>query len=200
MNLALEFKNLEKKMLTEKFQNNEGLSNEVGYYIFAYNPKDELTVRDYINDLQKKFTFEKVGFNLKVINIYEVILKIIDSFNYRVSFMQMEKEEGITEVAEQINNILEMNEDENLIVREVEDQLNNQKAEIFITGIGQVFPLLRAHKILNTMHQIIDQYPVVMFYPGKFDGLSLRMFNEINDHNYYRAFPLNKNWGNPNAD
>ncbi|MFT8727801.1 MAG: DUF1788 domain-containing protein [Liquorilactobacillus ghanensis] len=200
MNLALEFKNLEKKMLTEKFQNNEGLSNEVGYYIFAYNPKDELTVRDYINDLQKKFTFEKVGFNLKVINIYEVILKIIDSFNYRDNFMQMEKEEGITEVAEQINNILEMNEDENLIVREVEDQLNNQKAEIFITGIGQVFPLLRAHKILNTMHQIIDQYPVVMFYPGKFDGLSLRMFNEINDHNYYRAFPLNKNWGNPNAD
>jgi hypothetical protein len=200
MNLDKDFKNLEEKMQTESFQNNEGLSNEVGYYIFAYDPKEELLVRDRINELQKKFIFAKNGINLKVFNIYQMIVKIIDDFNYRDSFIQMEKEEGIAEVADQVNNILEMTEDNNLIVEEVQNQLQNKKAEVFITGIGQAFPLLRAHKVLNTMHQIIDQNPVVMFYPGRYDGLNLRMFNEINDHNYYRAFPLNKDWGNQNAD
>ena len=36
------------------FLENRGLSNEVGYYIFDYSPKDEMKVRDEIKHLETK--------------------------------------------------------------------------------------------------------------------------------------------------
>ena len=59
-----------------------------------------------------------------------------------------------------------------------------------ITGIGKCYPLLRSHTVLNNLHQVIDSVPVVMFYPGEYDGQELVLFGEIKDDNYYRAFKL----------
>ena len=39
---------LEEKMREEKFRQNKGLGNEVGYYVFDYDPRDELEVRKRI--------------------------------------------------------------------------------------------------------------------------------------------------------
>ena len=61
---------------------------------------------------------------------------------------------------------------------------------VFLTGVGKCYPILRSHKVLNNLHQVIDNVPVVMFYPGKYDGQELVLFSEIKDDNYYRAFKL----------
>lgn len=61
---------------------------------------------------------------------------------------------------------------------------------MLLTGIGKCYPLLRSHKVLNNLHQAIDRVPVVMFYPGRYDGQELVLFGEIKDDNYYRAFRL----------
>jgi hypothetical protein len=37
---------------------------------------------------------------------------------------------------------------------------------------------------------VLDETPVVMFFPGSYDGQELRLFNTLKDDNYYRAFPL----------
>ena len=50
--------------------------------------------------------------------------------------------------------------------------------------------MLRSHTVLNNLHQVIDHVPVVLFYPGKYDGQELILFGEIKDDNYYRAFKL----------
>jgi hypothetical protein len=56
--------------------------------------------------------------------------------------------------------------------------------------VGKCYPILRSHTILNNLHQVIDDVPVVMFYPGKYSGQDLLLFGEIKDDNYYRAFKL----------
>jgi len=61
---------------------------------------------------------------------------------------------------------------------------------IFITGVGKSYPIVRAHSILNNLHPVSDDIPIVMFYPGKFTGQELILFSEIKDDNYYRAFRL----------
>lgn len=177
-------------MQNNDFQENAGLSNEVGYYVFSYDASQELVVREYIKEMKNDLTIATSGFKIQEFNIFEIMLQIIDQFDYREAFEDMEKEEGIDEVALQINNILEMTENENLIVKYVKERLTDEQTIIFLTGIGQVFPLLRAHTILNTMTQVIDEYPVIMFYPGEYDGLSLKAFDEVADNNYYRAFPI----------
>ena len=109
---------------------------------------------------------------------------------YLQEFIQIEEKDGIDMVIRQINNVLKMGKERNLIVQYILDHLEHRDERniIFITGVGQVFPLIRAHRVLNTMNQVINQTPVVMFYPGSYNSLSLRAFGKLDDKNYYRAF------------
>jgi len=61
---------------------------------------------------------------------------------------------------------------------------------VFITGVGKVYPFVRSHTILNNLQEVLDKIPVILFFPGKYDGLSLQLFGRFKDDNYYRAFRL----------
>ena len=61
---------------------------------------------------------------------------------------------------------------------------------VLISGVGSVWPLLRSHSLLNNLQPVMGDTPLVMFYPGKYDQLSLKLFGIIESRNYYRAFKL----------
>jgi hypothetical protein len=65
----------------------------------------------------------------------------------------------------------------------------NPSGMIFLTGIGQVFPYIRSHTILNNLQNSIKDRPTVMFFPGTY-GKDLSLFGTLKDDNYYRAFNL----------
>lgn len=188
------FEKLIKKIQEPDFQHNQGLSNEVGYYIYPYNVADTSKIRVNLDDLTKSETATKI--NLKVFDLYNIMLDsirrlkgIADDDPFRI-LAEIEKKNGIDQVAQQINNLMRMDEDHNDVVRYVHDHTDAQHCVIFITGVGKVYPLIRAHKVLNTMHQVLDKNPVVMFYPGKYNEQNLQIFGEANDQNYYRAFSI----------
>jgi hypothetical protein len=187
--LKKKFQDLRDKIQSQSFQENRGLSNEVGYYIFDYDPQKEMYVRGEIGDIVRQTTVATVGVNVQVFNLYDIMLDIVDKFGYRQGFIDLEKSGGMTQVIDWMNNILEMNEEHNLIVHYIGDHLNKDGPTIlFITGVGQVYPIIRAHKVLNTMTQVIDQIPVMMFYPGNYNSVRLQAFGELQEDNYYRAF------------
>ena len=61
---------------------------------------------------------------------------------------------------------------------------------IILSGAGTVWPLLRTHTLLNNLQPIMGQTPLLLFYPGRYDGQSLRLFGKLKSNNYYRAFRL----------
>lgn len=189
--INLRFSHLKEKMVDPKFQHNEGLSNEVGYWIFDYPADQELEVRKQIAKISDSPLASRV--NLRVFDIYDVMMKLLrEQEEYTGAdpipiLENIEKKQGFDVLIEQINNILEMSENNNLIVQYIHSRLPEQ-CIIFLDGLGKVYPIIRAHKILNTMHQVLDKNPVVMFYPGNYDEMSLRAFGEVKDQNYYRAF------------
>ena len=61
---------------------------------------------------------------------------------------------------------------------------------LLITGIGKVYPFMRSHKILDNIQHIFPDIPVLMLYPGTFDGQDLGLFGKFLDGHYYRAFNL----------
>jgi len=61
---------------------------------------------------------------------------------------------------------------------------------VLVSGVGSVYPFLRAHTLLNNLQSVMGRTPLVLFYPGKYDGRSLKPFNRLNSDNYYRAFKL----------
>ena len=67
------------------------------------------------------------------------------------------------------------------------------KSIVLITGVGKAFPVVRSHTILNNLQSIFKRNPVVMMYPGRFEikeKTTMRLFERLDDDNYYRAFPL----------
>ena len=88
-----------------------------------------------------------------------------------------------------MGNMLRITAKDSLIVNYIRER-TPEKAIVFLVGIGKCYPILRSHTVLNNLHQVIDNVPVVMFYPGKYDGQELNLFGEIKDDNYYRAFKL----------
>ena len=68
---------------------------------------------------------------------------------------------------------------------------------VFVTGIGQVYPYIRAHALLACMQDIIPEHtPVVLFFPGTYEKTAttvsvMRLFDRLDADNYYRAFSLN---------
>lgn len=195
-NIKVRIEHLKEKMDDSKFQHNEGLSNEVGYYIFDYPADQELYMRKQIDKIQESPLAARV--NLKVFDIYDIMMHLLkDQEKYTGSdpipiLEDIEKNQGFDVLIEQINNILEMSENNNLIVGYIKERIPEGDGQciVFLTGLGKVYPIIRAHKILNTMHQVLDNNPVVMFYPGNYDEMSLRAFGEIKDQNYYRAFRI----------
>ena len=184
------FDRFRKKIRNPAFQENRGLSNEVGFSIFDYDPKDELFVRNEVEDIAHNSTTASIGANVQMFNLFDVVIRLIDEMGYLQEFIQIEEKDGIDMVIRQINNVLKMGKERNLIVQYILDHLEHRDERniIFLTGVGQIFPLIRAHRVLNTMNQVINQTPVVMFYPGSYNSLSLRAFGKLDDKNYYRAF------------
>lgn len=173
------------------FRENKGLGNEVGYYVFDYPAEAELRVREHVKHLERKSNPDLDGFELKVFDVYDIMLDFIEEEDLLEACYEMEAEDGMDYLIESVSALLEMNQNDNYFARYIEEH-TPKDAVVFITGIGKVFPFVRSHKILNNLHQVFDRAPVVLFYPGKYDGLSLMLFSEFKDDNYYRAFELVK--------
>ena len=50
--------------------------------------------------------------------------------------------------------------------------------------------MLRTHTLLSALHPIMGNTPLLMFFPGRYDGHSLRLFNTLAEDHYYRAVRL----------
>ena len=187
----IELGKIESEIGKTSFLNGKGLGNEVSYYVFDYDPKDEIIVREYIDKLVKKDKEFGDGYKLKVYDVYDLMIDLLESEGYLEDCFEMEKNDGMDYLIESVNSLLKMNEDDNYFAKYIEEN-TPEKSIVFLVGIGKIFPFVRSHKILNNLHQVFDRAPVVMFYPGKYDGQSLQLFEEFKDDNYYRAFKLLK--------
>ena len=180
---------LEEKMRAESFRTNKGLGNEVGYYVFDYEAYQELTVRERIKQLENTNTELKFGYQLIIYDLYELILKLLEEEDALEDLKELEEEEGTEYVFGCIGDILKFDDKDSLIVNYILEPTPADSV-VFLTGVGKCFPILRSHKILNNLHQVMDHCPVILFYPGKYNGDSLNVFGELKEDNYYRAFPL----------
>lgn len=182
---------IESEIGKTSFLNGKGLGNEVSYYVFDYDPKDEILVREYIDKLVKKDKEFGDGYKLKVYDVYDLMIELLESEGYLEDCFEMEKNDGMNYLVESVNDLLRMSDNNDYFTEYIEEN-TPEKAIVFLTGVGKIFPFVRSHKILNNLHQSFNKAPVVMFYPGKYDGQSLELFGEFKDDNYYRAFPLIK--------
>lgn len=186
------YKRLDKilpKLQEKRFRENKGLGNEIGFYIFDYDPSDELIVREHIKFLKQKLNSEDSDIKIKEFDLYDIILELLENKGYLAKVLEMEKEKGTEYIINAIKKTLRLTQNNDLVVEYIRTRVDD-KDIVFLTGVGKAWPIIRSHTVLNTLHSVIEHVPLVMFFPGIYDGLELKLFDEIKDDNYYRAFKL----------
>ncbi len=173
------------------FRQSNGRANEVNYWIFDYPPDRELEVRERIKYMQNKNAKGGEEFDLKVFDLYDIIIDFLDKNNFLEECYKFEKKKGLERIGKAVSNSMKINDDDSYIVQYIKEN-TPENAIVFLVGIGKCFPILRSHKVLNNLHQAFVSVPVVMFFPGIYNEQELILFGEIKDDNYYRAFKLVK--------
>ncbi|MBN3791441.1 DUF1788 domain-containing protein [Burkholderia sp. Ac-20353] len=175
------------KILTKEFLKSQGLGNEIGFWIFDYPPEDELQVRDYLSFLEG--FLDKKHSQLKVINInlLQAMRDYLGQRNFTEKAIQMQKAKGDQALLKALSGPLHMDKFAPFLMEHSRAAENDI---VLVSGVGSVWPVLRAHNLLNKLHALLGHKPLVLFYPGHYSGQSLALFNKITSDNYYRAFRL----------
>jgi Domain of unknown function (DUF1788) len=175
------------KITSDEFLSGSGIGNEIGFYIFDYAAEEELRVREHIRFLLEHVPKVKQGLRVKHINLFEFILHYIKSRNLLDKAIQMQREKGDEALKKALAGPLHENKIASVFADVAQPLIYDL---MLVSGVGSVWPILRSHTLLNNLHPIMGSTPLVMFYPGRYDGQSLRLFGKLKNDNYYRAFEL----------
>jgi hypothetical protein len=165
------------------FLANKGLSNEVGIHVFKYAPQHELIVRNYIDRLVNA---QSDDFRIIECDMYRILLFILEEKRVLTTVPNLEEKKGKDYLLTQLQKIATTE----AFLAKMKYEPHERGDVLFLTGVGKVYPFMRSHKMLDSMQQVFSDIPIVMFYPGEFNGQSLILFDKFHDGNYYRAFNL----------
>lgn len=180
---------IEPKILEKSFRTGRGTANEVNFWIFDYDPEDEMAIRAHVEFLANRINGKYNHVRIVHFDLYNLMLDVLRSKNYLDKVKQMEEAKGSDAIINPIKRTLRLTEDGDLIIGKIVENLVPEQDIIFLTGIGKAWPVVRSHTILNNLHSKVDKNPLIMFFPGNYTN-ELRLFGEITDDNYYRAFKL----------
>ena len=178
------------KIESEDFLKNQGLGNEIGFYVFDYPAESELAVREHMSFMTDKLL--KRGRNFASINLFEAIIELLNSRKLTERAFKIQKERGDDALFNALKGPLEQNRVADFIASKIDLDPNEKEQTEFILlhGLGSAWPIVRGHGLLNALHAKVGNVPTVLFYPGEYDGTALKPFGRIESNNYYRAFKL----------
>jgi hypothetical protein len=177
---------------SESILNKKGHGNEIRFYIFDYDPRDELYIRDFVNFITQKYATNKTNLHPIEIDLYDTAISIIHRKIPISKVIDYESKNGDKKLFDSLKPLLKPE----TIIAAIQEKLTPEINLLLMTGIGKSWPLLRSHVILNNLHEAFSDLPLILFFPGRFDGSQLVLFNTIKDDHYYRAFRLEPWIGN----
>ena len=186
------FNHLVKVVSSERFLNKQGLGKEVPFFIFPFSPEDALRNEDDVINVIKKLKVER-GIEILHLNLYKICIEMLKERDVFDSIIEDESSYEKDDLLDMLQSLLDP--ESNLIPKIREIIADKQFDVAFITGVGEIYPYIRSHTVLNNLQSTIEEQPTVMFFPGSYShsdtkGASLDLFNIMPGDRYYRAFNL----------
>ena len=167
----------------EAFIEGKGLSNEVNIRIFCYNPEDEMIVKRFITQIT---TDPTMTCRIIECDLYKIFLEACEEIDILEAIPDMEETEGRAFLLEQLHATV--GEDE--FIDKMQYAPHQKGDVLLLTGIGEVFPFMRVHSLLEALQPHFSDVPILVMYPGEFTGYTLKLFNRLKPNDYYRAFNI----------
>jgi hypothetical protein len=174
----------------EKFLKMEGLGNEVPFFVQTYDIAKQTEMYKRIFGLVKRL--ETSGIKTLLIGLYDMV---IDHFKETGELEDLFAYEPTVDKAEFQAEMASYTNPDDLLKPYFTEKLNEDDYRlVMVYQIGEVFPYLRTHNVLNNLQSIVTDMPLVVFFPGDYItspelGFKLNLFGRFSGP-YYRAFKL----------
>jgi hypothetical protein len=167
---------------------NQGAGGEIGFWIFDYPPEQEMAMRAWLADVIEPGLRKQVpAIRFQTVDLFQLVVDLLEERKLFDKACQMQATKGDAAVLASLRSVLK----EDRLAARITEQLNIAELDLLIVkGVGAVYPLLRSHTLLSALHPHMRDTPLLMLYPGTYNGQSLSLFNTLSDDNYYRAFQL----------
>jgi hypothetical protein len=176
---------------SQRFLDMQGLGNEVPFFICPFPPENALTMADLGNNLIKQL--QNRGIHVLKINLYDLSVELLQERQIWKKVLERESTMSKDELRELLEGVLDP---ERHVIPAIANKMSEGDFDVmFITGVGEVFPYIRSHTILNNLQSAAKDKPTLMFFPGEYkhsreEGSSLALFSRLHNNNYYRAFNI----------
>jgi hypothetical protein len=180
---------------SQRFLKMQGLGNEIPFFICPFKPErlEEMNklYGQLINKLRQK------GIQVLRIDLYDLAIELLKKRGIWEQVLETETTISKSELKELLQGVLDP---EHYLVPAIAEKMEADDFDVmFITGVGEVFPFIRSHTVLNNLQSTAKNNPTIMFFPGEYNqspekGSSLNLFGKLLDDNYYRAFDIYKHF------
>lgn len=187
--LAQQEEHLFKVLSSERFLRMEGLGNEVAHFIYDYDPSWALDVAQAKRRIKTKLATE-LGIKVLEINLYDVCVELLKKRNVWERVLAAEPTMDKPDFLKMLQNMLDPHIH---LAPAIKERIADESFQIlFLTGIGEVFPFVRSHTLLNNLQTVVSDKPMLMFFPGRYEvsatqGSALVLFGQLKDDSFYRA-------------
>lgn len=189
--MAVRFEHLLHSISSPRFLKMEGNNNEVPFFICDYKPSEAIEMAKMHKQLVNRLGH--AGVRVLEINLYDLSIELIKARGLWEQILEIEPTETKDKLKELLQNVLDP---EMHLVPEIGRRLEEAEYDVlFLTGVGEVFPYIRSHNVLNNLQKTAKLKPTVMFFPGGYthsleSGAALVLFDRLQDDKYYRAFNI----------
>jgi len=185
------FEHLLQLIGSERFLLKQGLGNEVPFFICPFNATEAKEMEKLQEQLANQLL--QRGVQVLTINLYDLAHEIMVREGDWDWHIEKEPTKNKHDLRGELQSILDI---EKVVVPEIAVRMKESQWKVlFLQGIGEVFPYIRSHNVLNNLQKVAKDQPTVMFFPGKYShslekGASLNLFGRLQDDKYYRAFNI----------
>mgnify|MGYP000978288241 CR=1 FL=1 len=178
-------------IVSERFLTKQGLGNEVPFFICPYPARDGFSMVEDRADLIERAGH--AGVTVLDLSLYDMSLGILKERGILDEILALEPDTGKAELRELLQGVLDVHEQ--LIPKIAEAIERDPHDLIFLSGVGEVYPYIRSHNVLNNLQSTAKDKPTILFFPGSYThssatGGSLDLFGQLHDDKYYRAFNI----------
>jgi len=176
---------------SERFLTKQGLGNEVPFFICPYPASEGLSMSEDRADLIERIGH--AGVKVLDLSLYELSLGILEERGILDGVLATEPDTDKSELRELLQGVLDVHDH---LVPKIAEAIECQPHDvIFLSGVGEVYPYIRSHNVLNNLQSTAKDKPTVLFFPGNYThstaaGGSLDLFGLLHDDKYYRAFNI----------
>ncbi len=179
--ISVRLDSLRELIQNQEFLEGKGLANEVNIHMFCYDPAEEMIIRHFISQI---VTDQSLSCRPIEYNLYKTFLSICDDKRITKAIPPLEEKKGKGFILKQLSGLA----NNAVFINKMQYEPHKPGDVIIITGVGEAFPFIRVHSLLDAMQPNFPDVPILVMYPGKFDGRSMTLFNKLKPNPYYRAF------------